>query len=58
MRKKSTTKAKATKAAKKKTTRKTKTEFERMLEELTPEEISFLAWQKSYENRLKGKRLD
>ena len=56
--KKRTSKAKASKAAPQKKARATKSNFEKMLEGMTPEEIAFLAWQKSYENRLKGKRLD
>jgi hypothetical protein len=58
MAKKQPAKTKASKAPKKKPTRRTKSKFEKMLEELSADEITLLAWQKSYENRLKGKRLD
>ena len=56
--KKRTSKAKASKAVPKKKARAIKSKYDRMLEELTADEITLLAWQKSYENRLKGKRLD
>ena len=58
MQQKETTKPKAAKAAQQKPPRATKSKRDKMLEELTADEITLLAWQKSYENRLKGKRLD
>ena len=55
MQKSRTTKAKSTKSAKKKA-RTVKGKSERMLEDMTPEEIASLAWQKSYENRQRQSR--